>query len=133
MSERIRSSARTTIDPAAHVMTLVNVFTVEPANQQRLIDLLVEATEHTMKRLSGFVSANIHRSADGTKVINYAQWRSAQDFDAMRQHPEAARHMQEASSLAKVDPIVCEVVASMTAAEPDLEGGQATSRAATGR
>jgi len=34
----------TTISKDNKVATLVNVFTVEPANQQKLVDLLIEAT-----------------------------------------------------------------------------------------
>jgi quinol monooxygenase YgiN len=95
------------------VVTLVNVFTVAAENQQRLIDLLIQATEQTMKHLPGFVSASIHRSFDGTKVVNYAQWRSRADFDAMRQNPQAQPHMAAAAALAAFDPILCEVVESI--------------------
>jgi hypothetical protein len=35
----------TTISTNGSGITLINVFTVEPANQQRLIELLTEATE----------------------------------------------------------------------------------------
>ena len=95
------------------VVTLVNVFRLrEPGNQQRLVDLLVEATEDTMKRQPGFVSANIHRSLDGTHVVNYAQWRSQADFDAMRQNKAAQGHMQAAFALADVDGHLYEVVCS---------------------
>ena len=52
----------TTISKDNRVVTLINVFTVEPENQQKLADMLVEATEKTMKNLSGFVSATIHRA-----------------------------------------------------------------------
>jgi quinol monooxygenase YgiN len=64
------------------VVTLVNVFTVEPGNQQKVVDMLVKATETTMKKIPGFVSASIHKNLDGVRVVNYAQWRSAQDFEA---------------------------------------------------
>lgn len=69
-----------TISKDNKVVTLINVFTVEPENQQRLVDLFVEATEKTMKSLPGFVSATIHKSADGVRVANYAQWRRREDF-----------------------------------------------------
>ncbi len=62
-----------TISTENKVVTLINVFTVEPDNQQKLVDMLVEATEKTMKKLPGFVSATIHKSADGVRVANYAQ------------------------------------------------------------
>jgi len=92
------------------VLTLINVFTVVPTQQQALIDLLVRATEQVMSQLPGYVSANLHRSLDGTKVTNYAQWRSREDFEAMLQHPEAQVHMREAYQLAIVEPQLYEVV-----------------------
>ncbi len=52
--------------------TLINVFTVEPQNQERLVKILEKATEEIMRNLNGFVSANIHRSLDGVRVVNYA-------------------------------------------------------------
>ena len=72
-----------TIEKGRKLMTLVNVFSVAPEKQDELTELLVRATEETMKHLPGFVSASIHRSGDGTKVINYAQWRSQADFEAL--------------------------------------------------
>ena len=107
-----------TIDTHTNVMTLVNVFTVQPENQNRLVDLLTEATEHTMKGLPGFVSANIHRSLDGRRVVNYAQWRSQADFEALKENPDARVHMKAAAKLATFEPIVCEVVDSVTNGQP---------------
>ena len=54
------------------MFALVNVFTVAPEQQAKLVALLVDATEQTMRHLPGFVSANIHRSLDCKKVVNYA-------------------------------------------------------------
>ena len=93
----------TTISKDSDVVTLINVFTVEPENQQRLVDMLVEATERTMKNLPGFVSANIHKSADGVRVANYAQWRRREDFEAMLKSPEATAHMKPIMEIAKFD------------------------------
>ena len=94
----------TTISTENEVMTLINVFTVEPERQRQLVALLVEATDAVMTNMPGFISANIHRSADGTRVVNYAQWRSAADFAAMRSHPSAIPHLHEAGALAQFDP-----------------------------
>ena len=58
-------------DVVTLIVTLINVFTVAPEDQQRLLDLLVEATESVMNGLPGFVSANRHKSLDGTKVTTY--------------------------------------------------------------
>jgi len=83
------------------VVTLINVFTVAPEDQQRLVDVLVEATQAVMRKQPGFVSANIHRSLDGTRVANYAQWRSREAFEAMLRDRDAAEHMGEAAKIAE--------------------------------
>ena len=103
------------IDPTIEIMTLINVFTVAPEQQQALVDLLDQATEATMKRRPGFISASIHKSLDGRRVVNYAQWRSKEDFAAMQKDAAAAEHMQAAARLAQFDPIVCVVASSHTA------------------
>lgn len=101
------------IAPSNPVVTLVNVFRLhDPADQQRLVDLLVEATEATMCHRPGYVSANIHKSLDGTHVVNYAQWRSQADFEAMLHNLEAQEHMGRAADLAKFEPHLYEVVYS---------------------
>jgi hypothetical protein len=63
------------------------------------------------------MSASIHRSLDGTKVVNYAQWRSKNDFDAMRLNPAARPHMEAIAAIATFDPILCEVSESVTVTE----------------
>jgi heme-degrading monooxygenase HmoA len=83
----------TTIAKDNRMVTLINVFTVEPARRQQLEELLIRATQVTVRHLPGFVSANIHKSVDGTRVVNYAQWRSREDFEAMLRNSEASTHM----------------------------------------
>ena len=104
----------TTIDTRSRLFTLINVFTCEPDKQQQLVSVLTDATEKTMKRMPGFISANIHRSFDGKRVVNYAQWTDKASFEAMRKHPDAAPHMEASAKLANFDPITCEVVESIS-------------------
>jgi quinol monooxygenase YgiN len=106
-------STMTTISRSADLVTLIDVFTVEPARQQQLVDVLARATDETIRHMPGFVSANIHKSVDGARVTNYAQWRSRDDFDAMLRSPAAQPHLEEASALATtVDPHIYDVVAA---------------------
>lgn len=110
------------IAPSNPVVTLVNVFRLhDPADQQRLVDLLVEATEATMCHQPGYVSANIHKSLDGTRVVNYAQWRSQADFEAMLHNRGAQAHLGRATELAQVEPHLYEVVYSHEGAPPHSE------------
>jgi quinol monooxygenase YgiN len=90
----------TTIERHGPHATLINVFTVEPEHASALAALLSDATDEVMRHVPGFVSANIHVSTDGTRVVNYAQWASAEAFEAMLADPAARDHMSKAADLA---------------------------------
>jgi quinol monooxygenase YgiN len=99
----------TTISKDAKLVTFINVFTVEPANQQRLVELLARVTETSVRNASGFVSCALHRSLDGTRVTMYSQWRTIEDYETMRRDP-ALLPLQEALTIAKFEPGLYEVV-----------------------
>jgi heme-degrading monooxygenase HmoA len=89
--------------------TLINVFTVAPEDQERIYDVIIEATG-IIQQFPGFVSANVHKSYDGTRVVNYAQWRSKDEFDAMRRHPDVQDHFKACRAITDdIVPIFCEV------------------------
>ena len=103
----------TTIAENTGFVTAINVFTVDPSNQQRLIDLLAHMTESSVRDLPGFVSAALHRSVDGGRVTMYAQWASAQhyqDYQAMRSKSGASPEVAEILAIARFDPATYEVV-----------------------
>ena len=92
------------------MITLINVFTVAPANQQRLIDLLIRATDEFVRHAPGFLSSTLHRSLDGTKVTMYAQWSSREAYEAMRGDPGPLPFLTEALTIATFEPGMYEVV-----------------------
>jgi quinol monooxygenase YgiN len=100
----------TTISKQNKFLTLINVFTVEPVNQQKLVDLLTLATKSTVQNITGFISSSLHRSLDGTKVTMYAQWKSIEDYQMMRNNSGASPYLQQALEFAKFDPGMYEVV-----------------------
>jgi quinol monooxygenase YgiN len=110
----------TTISPSRKLVTLINVFTVEPANQQQLLELLARATETSVRHAPGFISASLHRGLDGTKVTMYARWRSVEDYQAMRENPAPLPYLQQALAIAKFDPGMYEVVKSYSGTEPEF-------------
>lgn len=57
-----------TIDKNADLMTLVNVFTVKPENQEKLVTLLTEATEQVMRNLPGFKGGGRSRRVRSHRV-----------------------------------------------------------------
>ena len=90
----------TTIRRDSPYATLINVFTVEPDDAAKLTTLLTAATEDVMQHQPGFLSANIHLSSDRTRVVNYAQWQSAEHYRAMLSDDTAREHMATAAALA---------------------------------
>src|SRR5450631_3358785 len=68
-------------------LTLINVFSVDPTDQQKLLDLLTLATEETVSEVVGFISPALQKSVDGKKVSMYAQWRSMDAYLEMRNNP----------------------------------------------
>ncbi|MFC4809422.1 antibiotic biosynthesis monooxygenase family protein [Paenibacillus sp. GCM10023250] len=100
----------TQISADNQVLTLINVFTVEPENQDRLVELLTSATDVSVRYADGFISCSLHRSLDGTKVTMYAQWKSEEHYQAMRDDPKPLPYLQEAMKIATFEPGKYEVV-----------------------
>lgn len=91
-------------------VTLINVFTVEPAHQAELVKLLTQATETAVRHAPGFLSARLHRSFDGTRVAMYAQWQSVEAYQAMREDPGPRPYLERALAIARFEPGMYEVV-----------------------
>jgi hypothetical protein len=72
-----------TIKKGSDVVTLINVFSCQPENQQALVDAWVRATEETLGKLPGIISASLHKSKDGTRVVNYAQWKTSENWERL--------------------------------------------------
>ena len=105
-------STMTTISKDANLITFINVFTMDPSNQSRLVELLIKVTDAHVRHAPGFISSSLHRSLDGTRVTMYAQWRSLEDYEAMRRDPGPVPYLQEALTIAKFEPGIYDVVES---------------------
>ncbi len=99
----------TTISADGTVTTLINVFTIEPENQHKLVELLKECTEMLVSKLDGWISTAILNSKDSQRVIVYSQWRSSKDIESFRQNPNMAPFLQRVAALAKFEAIECGV------------------------
>jgi len=108
-----------TIEKGDRPLTAINVFSVAPENQARLIALLRAATESSIRHVPGFVAAALHRGIDGTKVTMYAQWRTPDDYARMRARPDASPFLDEALKIARFDPGFYEVTDVFVAASPE--------------
>src|SRR5437868_15046615 len=91
-----------------NLVTLINVFEMKPEQQQALLEQLSHFAE-SVKEEPGFIGAALHRSTDGTRVINYAQWRSEADFDSfLKKYREQFATFGPLSE--RIDPHLYEVV-----------------------
>ncbi len=104
----------TTIKVDKEIITLINVFTVDPSRQQQLVDALIETTKQVWCLQDGFISASIHKSKDRKKVVNYVQYKGKEAFDKRLDNPEAIIRMNEVLSMAKADGNLYDVVFTNT-------------------
>jgi tetracenomycin F1 monooxygenase len=94
------------IDASLEVFTLINTFHTSHERQTAIVASLSRFTEDVARRLPGFIGASVHVSLDGGRVVNYVQWKTREDLEAMLQRPEARAHMADVAALAdKVEPI----------------------------
>lgn len=99
-----------TVTAGTEQVTLVNVFTVEPQRQDELLTALEHATSTVFATVPGFISANLHASLDGTRVINYAQWASETAFKAAMEQADVREHIGRSAALAtSYDPTLAQV------------------------
>ncbi len=97
------------------VCTVIVTMNCQPQDQHGLIDAAA-ATEQIFARQPGFVSSTIHRSVDGSKVLQYLQWESQEASDACMMSPdwqsEPAQRFMELVQQGKatMEPAVYEIV-----------------------
>src|SRR5437867_1272001 len=99
-----------TISKDNKFLTLINVFIVESQDQQPLVELLIKATNDSIRHAQGFISASLHSSLDCTKVTMYAQWQSIENYQRMRSNPTTSPYLEMALTIARFDPGMYEVV-----------------------
>jgi heme-degrading monooxygenase HmoA len=99
----------TTISKNAALITIINKFSVEPNNQNILLKHL-DDLRMIVEKLTGFISANVHKSIDGTRVVSYAQWKSKENYQAVYTNLEAKNHLDEIKKISKFNWNFYEVV-----------------------
>jgi heme-degrading monooxygenase HmoA len=69
-------------------VVLVNVFTLEPADEQTFLESWQDDAAF-MKQQPGFISTQLHRAiGESPTYLNYAVWESTTHFRAAFTHPE---------------------------------------------
>ena len=100
------------IAPNTGIVTQINVFTVPQGGQLPLIELLDEAAR-ACREVPGWISASLHRSLDGTRVVNYAQTRDAAAMTCVFERLQADGFIARNQALGRAAPGLYEVVRTL--------------------
>jgi hypothetical protein len=68
-SQQRNSRMQPTITVDADFATQINIATVEPENQPKLVQLLREATDNMFSKMPGWISTSILKGKDGRRVF----------------------------------------------------------------
>ena len=97
------------------ICTQITAVKLPDENQQAVVDLMIERARF-MATQPGFVSVNLHRSRDGTHLINYVQWTTLEKLEAAHHSPEFRRKWPQFGKLANaIEPGIYEVAYSNAA------------------
>lgn len=89
--------------------TFINTFRCAPQDQDEVVRINIEIVERVASMSAGFISATVHRSLDGTRVINYLQWESAEHLAAMQRSAQFQEIARQFAGLIEFDPHECRI------------------------
>jgi heme-degrading monooxygenase HmoA len=91
----------------------VNVFTIRPENQDRLVECLQSLG--STADVPGLISLRLFRSLDGSKMINYMEWETSEAFKKASTNPTVAAVVERAAELVEDgDPGLYKLVFDLT-------------------
>jgi heme-degrading monooxygenase HmoA len=94
----------------AGIVTQITTVKTTPDNQDEVIALMKERARF-MARQPGFVSISLHRSEDGSHVVNYVQWTDKNKLAAAHHAPEFRKKWPRFGELVQdVEPSLYDVV-----------------------
>ena len=92
------------------LVTQITTAKLPPDNQEEVLRLMIERSRF-MATQPGFVSVTLHRSQDGSHVVNYIQWTSAEKLSAAHHSPEFRKKWPRFGELAEeIEPCLYDVV-----------------------
>ena len=74
--------------PGKRLVTVINIFRLEPQQQAAAVKGIEQLYERVMKKQAGFVTVAVYRSLDGRRVAVQSQWKGRELFEAALRRPE---------------------------------------------
>ena len=90
--------------------TQITTMELDPKDCDEVLSLMRERAAFMAKQ-PGFVSVSLHRSADGSKIVNYVQWANAEQLSKAHHMPEFRDKWPRIGELTRsAEPAIYEVV-----------------------
>jgi heme-degrading monooxygenase HmoA len=91
------------------IVTQITTVKVPPNSQSEVLELMAQRARF-MATQPGFVSVSLHRSEDGSHVVNYVQWKNRKQLEAAHHSPEFRKKWPRFGELIKeAEPCLYEV------------------------
>jgi quinol monooxygenase YgiN len=92
--------------------TVITTFETTPATAFDLAEALEAAYRDWIRLQPGFIAAGLHMNDARTRICNYSQWRSREDYQAMLRTPEMRERNRTINDLCRsFEPVMYEVTA----------------------
>lgn len=108
------------IDPSRRLDTVVVEITVEPERQEEWVHYIEEMTRRQITA-DGFVSCSVHRSVDGTRVLEYVQWETPEQRLAALDDDAGHEHLAKLAGISEIRTYVVESVIEHAPRTPGQE------------
>ena len=96
------------------VQTVITTFEVSPATCQDLLDELTVVWHEFVRQQPGFVGVAMHVNDAKTRIANYSQWKTRDDFQALLRSDAMQEYNQKINGLCKsFEPVLYEVAVSI--------------------
>ncbi len=97
------------------ICTQITTVKLAPGNQNEVLNVMRERARF-MSSQPGFISVNLHRSKDGSHVVNYIQWQNAEQLAAAHHSAEFRKKWPRFGELVQeIEPCLYEVVYTQAA------------------
>src|SRR5262245_49032478 len=98
-----------------NLVTQITTVKLSPNKQDDVLNLMTERARF-MATQPGFISITLHRSKDGSHIVNYIQWEDRKQLEAAHHSPEFRKKWPQFGKLAdEIDPELYDVIFSKAA------------------
>lgn len=98
------------ISSELHFQTVITTYEVTPGTYLDLLDLLQSAFDNFISKQSGFIAGAIHTNDAQTRIANYTQWETREQFLNVLRAPQMRELNRQFSELSRsFEPVLYDV------------------------